>query len=71
MSEKGEPVDIVALADELEHSQSLEEVGGRAYLVNLPSVVPTAINVRCHSLIVRKKDILRALISVTKGNCQP
>ncbi len=67
LSEKGEPVDIITLADELEHSQCLEEVGGRACLVNLANIVPTAANVRYHSHIIREKAILRALIQVATG----
>lgn len=62
LSEKGEPVDLVTLSEELQHSQCLEEVGGRSYLVTLANAVPTAANVQYHSYIVREKAILRALI---------
>jgi len=62
LSEKGEPVDLVTLSEELQRKQCLEEVGGRAYLVTLANAVPTAANVQYHSNIVREKSILRSLI---------
>jgi len=67
LSEKGEPVDLVTLSEELQHSQCLEDVGGRAYLVTLANAVPTAANVQYHSYIVREKAILRALIQAATG----
>ncbi len=67
LSEKGEPVDTVTLAAELEHSRALEEVGGRAYLIYLANAVPTAANIRYHTQIVREKAILRALIAAATG----
>lgn len=65
LSEKGEPVDLVTLAEELQRSQCLEEIGGRSYLVALANAVPTAANVQYHSQIVREKSILRSLIQAS------
>ena len=62
LSEKGEPVDLVTLADELQRRHSLEEAGGTAYLSDLANAVPTAANVQYYALIVREKSILRSLI---------
>ncbi len=67
LSEKGEPVDLVTLSEELQRKQCLEEVGGRAYLVTLANAVPTAANVQYHSNIVREKSILRSLIQAATG----
>ena len=67
LSEKGEPVDLVTLSEELQHGQSLEEIGGRSYLVTLANAVPTAANVQYHSQIVREKAILRSLIQAATG----
>jgi replicative DNA helicase len=67
LSEKGEPVDLVTLSEELQRRQCLEEVGGRSYLVTLANAVPTAANVQYHSQIVREKSILRALIQAATG----
>jgi len=62
LSEKGEPVDLVTLSEELQRNQCLEDIGGRSYLVTLANSVPTAANVQYHSQIVREKSILRSLI---------
>lgn len=62
LSEKGEPVDLVTLADELQRRHSLEEAGGTAYLSALANAVPTAANVQYYAMIVREKSILRSLI---------
>ena len=67
LSEKGEPVDLVTLSEELQRKKCLEEVGGRAYLVTLANAVPTAANVQYHSQIVREKAILRSLINTATG----
>ncbi len=67
LSEKGEPVDLVTLAAELQRNQCLEEVGGRAYLVALANAVPTAANIQYHAQIVREKSILRSLIQTATG----
>ena len=63
LSEKGEPVDLVTLADELQRRHTLEEAGGTAYLSALAGAVPTAANVQYYALIVRDKAILRSLIN--------
>ena len=67
LSEKGEPVDTITLTAELQRNQSLEEIGGSAYLVLLANAVPTAANVQYHAHIVREKSILRSLIQAATG----
>ena len=67
LSERGEPVDLVTLSEELQRNQCLDEVGGRSYLVTLANAVPTAANVQYHSKIVREKAILRSLIHAATG----
>lgn len=63
LSEKGEPVDLVTLAEELQRQRSLEEAGGTAYLSALAGAVPTAANVEYYALIVRDKSVLRSMIN--------
>lgn len=65
LNEKGEPVDLVTLADELQRRRSLEDAGGMAYLSALAGAVPTAANVQYYTLIVRDKAILRSLIRIS------
>lgn len=67
LSEKGEPVDLVTLSDELQRRRCLEEVGGMSYLTTLAGAVPTAANVQYYALSVREKSILRSLINTATG----
>lgn len=64
LSDKGEPVDLVTLIDELHRKNWLEEVGGVAYLGDLANAVPTAANVLYYAQIVEEKSLLRRLIRV-------
>ena len=62
LSEKGEPVDVITLTNELRNQNKLEEVGGVAYLTHLIDSVPTAANAEYYSNIIKEKAILRNLI---------
>ena len=59
---KGEPIDPLTLAAELEARPELEAIGGRAALGELLQSVATAANTRFHCTIVREKAALRQLI---------
>lgn len=67
LSDRGEPVDLVTLADEIQRLRCLEDVGGMSYLVALANAVPTAANVQYYAQIVREKSILRSLINTATG----
>jgi len=58
-----EPIDLLSLTTKLEEKKLLDEIGGRSYLVGLTNAVPTSANVVHYAKIVRKKAILRKLIS--------
>lgn len=63
LSRRGEPVDVVALADELRKRGQLPKLeGGEGYLVTLAQAVPTAANVEHYARRVHEKAILRRLI---------
>ncbi|RSK29174.1 replicative DNA helicase [Bacillus sp. HMF5848] len=62
LSEKGEPVDLITVTQELADLKLLEEVGGVSYLSELADSVPTAANIQYYSSIVEEKSILRRLI---------
>ena len=57
------PVDQVSVADRLESVNVLEQVGGKAYLLDITAVVPTAANAVRYAEIVRRTSMLRDLIS--------
>jgi len=65
LSEKGEPVDLVTLTEELKQRNELEEIGGVGYLTEIVDSVPTAANVATYSYIVKEKAVLRELIQVS------
>lgn len=61
--ERGEPLDLITLTDELKRVKVLDKVGGAAYLAQLAESVPTAANVLHYARIVKEKALLRQLIS--------
>lgn len=56
-------VDTVTLIEELKKQESLDEVGGPAYIAALTESIPTAANIEHYAKIVKEKAILRNLIS--------
>lgn len=63
LTERGEPVDLVTLAEELSQQNQLENIGGMAYLTTLANIVPTAANVGYYAKIAQEKAVLRSLIN--------
>lgn len=64
--EKGEPIDLLSLANRLEEKGVLEEIGGPAYLTSLVNLVPTAAHVAHYAKIVHRKNVLRSLIQASQ-----
>jgi replicative DNA helicase len=62
LQERGEPVDLITLNDELTRKGWLQDVGGATYLASLVDRVPTAANILYHARIVKEKSILRQVI---------
>lgn len=62
LQERGEPVDLITLNDELTGKGWLQDVGGASYLASLVDRVPTAANILYHARIVKEKSILRQVI---------
>ena len=62
--DKGQPVDLVVLREELKKRSLLEKVGGVEFLIELEEAVPTIGNVEYYANIVREKAIKRNLIEV-------
>ena len=65
LTERGDVVDPLTLADELSRRGELDAAGGREYIGWLMDAVPTAANVEYHAKIVREKATLRRLIEVS------
>lgn len=63
--ERGNPIDLVTVAEELKRRGKLEESGGSVYLTELTYQVGSAANVEYHARIVAEKSLLRSLITTT------
>ena len=61
--ERGEPVDVLSVAEELRRRGKLEEVGGISYLQELVELVPTTAHVDYYAKVVEEKAIQRELIA--------
>ncbi len=60
--DKGEPIDLVTLANNLKEKGQLDAVGGASYLARLVDAVPLAINAQHYAKIIADKASLRRLI---------
>ncbi|MBI2066548.1 MAG: replicative DNA helicase [Deltaproteobacteria bacterium] len=72
LSEEGEPIDLVTVANRLKGDGVLDEAGGAAYLSSLVDTLPTAANLVSYARIVREKSVLRNLMQrateiITRG----
>ena len=61
--EKNSPVDLVTLSDSLTTNGKIENVGGIDYLTQLSDVVPSSANIRHYIEILKRKSVLRKIIS--------
>ena len=60
--DRGIPVELLALSEDLRRQGELEEVGGAAYLASLMDGVPRNLNVEYYARIIKEKALLRRLI---------
>ncbi len=65
--ERGNPVDLITLTEELKRRGHLDEVGGAYYLTELSTRVDTAANIEFHSRIIAEKSLLRKMIETMTG----
>jgi len=65
LAEYSKPFDVVTLSEWLESRDSLESVGGLAYLGSLAKETPSAANIKAYAHIVRERSIFRQLITVS------
>jgi len=62
LNEKGIPLDIRTVSDELKNKGTLQEAGGIEYITEVMGLVPTATNVEYYVDIVRKNALKRKMI---------
>jgi replicative DNA helicase len=63
-NDAGKPIDLVTLAEALDHINQLELCGGLDYLAEIASNTPSTANILAYANIIRERAILRQLISV-------
>ena len=63
MSHKGEPIDLVTLANALKNNNQLDEIGGAVYLAKLMDTAPIPANAVEYAKIIRDNASLRRMIS--------
>ncbi len=61
--EDGLPIDLVTISDKLKKKKILTKIGGRAYLTDLASFVPTSAHAQEYGNIVKETATRRGLIS--------
>ena len=62
--EKGQPLDVIILAEQLERDGKLGQVGGLAYLGALAQNTPSAANIHRYASAVKDRSIERRLLAV-------
>ncbi|MFP4226134.1 MAG: replicative DNA helicase [Desulfobacterales bacterium] len=60
---RGEPIDLVTLADHIQGKNQLESIGGAVYLAKLVDEAPVPSNAKNYAVIIREKAALRRLIT--------
>ncbi|MFL8712562.1 replicative DNA helicase [Clostridioides sp. GD02377] len=65
LSNKGEPIDLITLTEELRKQGHLNDIGGVSYITSLSTIVPTTSNVKYYADIVKEKSVLRKLIKAS------
>ena len=66
LHQKGQPSDVITLANLLKKKNSLEQVGGTAYLSELIHELPSSVNILSYAKIIREKALLREVIHVSR-----
>ncbi|CCI82362.1 replicative DNA helicase [Lactobacillus hominis] len=66
IADRGSAIDVVTLQDELKKKNQLEDIGGLAYVSQLAIATPTAVHVTYYAQIVKRKALLRNLITTSQ-----
>ncbi len=66
MGNSGQVIDLLTVGDKLESTKQLDQVGGRAALLDLVDATPTAAHADFYIEIVRQKRLLRVIIEKSR-----
>jgi len=62
MVDKGLPVDLLSLSEDLNTKGTLDGIGGASYLSSLMDGVPKSLNIEYYARVIKEKALLRRLI---------
>jgi replicative DNA helicase len=65
--QRGEPVDLITLPEQLKNTNILEQVGGVSFISDLANSVPSSSSVRHYAKIVESKSLMRKLIKASSS----
>ena len=65
--EHNRPADVVTVAESLENTAELQQVGGLSYIGTIAQNTPSAANIRGYAEIVRERSVMRKLARVGTG----
>lgn len=65
--QRGEPVDLITLPEQLKNTNILEQVGGVSFISDLANSVPSSSSVRHYAKIVESKSLMRKLIKASSN----
>jgi replicative DNA helicase len=65
LNQRGEPIDHITLAEELENMATLDLIGGRAYLIQLVNNTGTAMYAEVYGRLVERAAIRRRLMAAS------
>jgi replicative DNA helicase len=63
LNERGEPIDHITLAEELENMKVLDTIGGRAYIIQLANNTGTSMHSQVYGRLVERTSIRRKFLS--------
>lgn len=70
INERNDKVDAITLQDELQKKDQLEDIGGISYVSELALATPTSAHVSYYAKIIKRKSLLRNLISTSQSIIQ-
>ncbi|HEX8183094.1 MAG TPA: DnaB-like helicase N-terminal domain-containing protein, partial [Blastocatellia bacterium] len=65
LTERGAPIDLITLSDELRRAAEFEQIGGATYLASLIDGVPRTDTIEPYAKIVKSRAMLRRLITAS------
>jgi replicative DNA helicase len=65
LTERGSPIDLITLSDELRRAAEFEQIGGATYIASLIDGVPRTDTIEHYAKIVKSKGQLRKLITAS------